>query len=157
MLGTAKLRATGASQFNWINHPSLSTSNASAVGATACSTTTYHVKATSSKGCVAEDSIEVKLIKGNIDNGYLMPSAFTPNGDGKNDCFGVKSWGAVTNFTFSVFDRFGTILFTTTDPANCWDGTYKSYKMGSGTFVYQVKATTNCGPVFRKGTVVLIR
>ncbi len=86
-----------------------------------------------------------------------MPSAFTPNSDGKNDCFGVKHWGLVSDLDLSVYDRTGRKLFETSDPSRCWDGSYNGEKLGSGTYVYQVSATTICGPVYRKGTIVLIR
>jgi gliding motility-associated-like protein len=157
MIGSAKLEATGGRIYQWT--PAYSTNNASIPNPTVTpvSSTTYQVKVTGFNGCTATDSIQVKVISGNVENGFLLPSAFTPNNDGKNDCFGVKSWGAITDLNLMVFDRWGNVLFNTTDPAKCWDGTYKGYGMGTGAYVYQVTATTHCGPVFRKGTVILIR
>ena len=103
------------------------------------------------------DSIELKVNTGDAAGGYLLPTAFTPNADGKNDCFGVKTWGWVSELKFSIFDRWRNILFTTTAPSKCWDGLFNEIKQGTGTYVYSISATTICGPVVRKGTIVLIR
>ncbi|WP_153800556.1 gliding motility-associated C-terminal domain-containing protein [Foetidibacter luteolus] len=86
-----------------------------------------------------------------------MPSAFTPNADMRNDCFGVKNWGLVLNLDFSVYNRWGERIFYTQNPSACWDGNYKGIKQPPGTYVYQIRAKTLCGDVYRKGTVVLIR
>jgi gliding motility-associated-like protein len=86
-----------------------------------------------------------------------MPSAFTPNGDGINDCFGVKKWGNTSQLQLDIYNRFGVRIFSGNDSNPCWNGTYKGITQAPGTYVYQVVATTNCGEVYRKGTVVLIR
>ena len=156
-LGTTTLNAAGGSKYEWSPASSLMHANSHKPIATPTATTVYKVKATSGSGCTAEDSIEVKVTKGISDEGYQVPSAFTPNSDGKNDCFGVKHWGAVSKFNMMIYDRWGNIVFTTTDPARCWDGKYNGVPAATAAFVYQVSAETNCGPVFRKGTIVLIR
>jgi gliding motility-associated-like protein len=157
VLGTANLTTPSGYTYQWSPAGSLSSPTINNPAASPVQTTTYRVKATTNKGCVAEDSIQVIVRKGNADNGYVVPSAFTPNSDGKNDCFGVKSWGTITDLNFYVYDRWGRIVFQTTDPSKCWDGTYNGEKLGAATFVYHVTANTNCGKVFRKGTVVLVR
>jgi gliding motility-associated-like protein len=157
ILGTANLTTPAGYTYQWSPAATLSSTTINNPVASPVQTTTYRVKATTNKGCVAEDSIQVLVRKGNADNGYLVPSAFTPNSDGKNDCFGVKSWGTITDLNFYVYDRWGRIVFQTTDPSKCWDGTYNGEKLGAATFVYHVTANTNCGKVFRKGTVVLVR
>ena len=160
MLGTATLTATGGRRYEWWSNSNAPISNPAAAKLVVSPTTTtkYRVRVTSAGGCRAEDSIEVKVDYGNPDGGYLLASAFTPNNDGKNDCFGVKSWGAITDLKFAIYNRWGEIVFQTTDPSACWDGTYKGVPQGTAAFVYQIIAKTICGgPVYRKGTVVLIR
>ncbi|WP_207496124.1 gliding motility-associated C-terminal domain-containing protein [Aridibaculum aurantiacum] len=157
MIGTVKLTASGGRSYQWSPNTSLSSTDSYNPIATPSTTTTYKVKATSQQGCVAEDSIQVVVNKGNGEDGFLVPSAFTPNNDGKNDCFGVRHWGAVSNFNMMIYDRWGNIVFSTTDPSKCWDGRYKGVAAATAAYVYQINAVTNCGPVFRKGTVVLIR
>ena len=157
VVGEAKLTATGGVQYTWSPASSLSNPFSQNPVAAPLSTTVYHVKVKGNNTCVSEDSVEVKVLFGSVTNGYLMPNAFTPNGDGLNDCFGVQQWGYITELDFSVYDRFGLMIFHTTNPSDCWNGTYKGILQSSGTFVYQIRAKTLCGSVYRKGTVVLIR
>jgi gliding motility-associated-like protein len=90
-------------------------------------------------------------------NRLPVPSAFTPNNDGNNDCFGLKYWGSVQSLELAVFNRQGLRVFFTTDPQQCWDGTYKGKAQPAGAYVYQIRATTACGTAYRKGTVILVR
>ncbi len=157
VLGTAQLTASGAGRYVWSPASALSNAGIPNPVAAPAITTMYKLQATSSKGCVAEDSIEVKVITGDVQNGYLVASAFTPNGDGINDCFGVKTWGNISDLEFSIYDRAGFRVFHTQNPSACWDGTNAGKPLGSAAYVYQISANTICGRVYRKGTVVLIR
>jgi gliding motility-associated-like protein len=155
--GDSRLTGTGARTYQWT--PSQSLNNASLPGpvATPRVTTTYLLQGTDRNGCVNYDSVLVKVGKGN-QSGYLMPTAFTPNNDGLNDCYGIKFWGLVDNIEISIFDRWGMRLFFSKDPRACWDGTFKGEKQPSGVYVYMIKASTACEPeVFKKGTFTLVR
>jgi gliding motility-associated-like protein len=92
-----------------------------------------------------------------VTGGYNMPNAFTPNNDGRNDCFGLKYWGGVIGLEFNIYNRWGEVIFRSNNTSACWDGSYKGISQPSGTYVYQIKARTACGEVYRKGTVVLVR
>jgi gliding motility-associated-like protein len=157
IIGSAKLSVTGGVSYNWSPAGSLSNPVSSNPVATPTATTVYMVQATGSNGCVSSQNITVIVDFSDGDNGFLLPSAFTPNGDGKNDCFGVRTWGNISNLKLQIFNRWGELVFATTNPSKCWDGTYKGIQQSTAVFVYQVSAETNCGPVFRKGTVTLIR
>ncbi len=155
--GTAKLYASGGSSYLWWPVSTLDNANAQSPIASPQTTTVYHVQATSAQGCVSEDSIEVKVITDGSTNGFVLPNAFTPNGDGINDCFGVQAWGFVSELNFTIFDRWGNVVFHTSNSNVCWDGTLNGRKLDAGTFVYQASAKTICGKIYRKGTVILIR
>lgn len=157
ILGTTTLRATGGVIYNWYPATYLSDSTIASPIAAPLETTTYHVQVTNANGCTGTDSITVYVYKGSVENGYKLPSAFTPNNDGNNDCFGVRKWGTLSNLDFSVYDRWGVLLFHTKNPSDCWDGTYNGKSQPPGTYVYQIRAQALCGTVYRKGTVVLIR
>lgn len=154
-LAFATLRATGGSRYSWTPSNSVSNSFSAAPTVSPTETTKYKVQATGANGCIAIDSITVNVSKSNGD--LLMPNAFTPNADGKNDCFSPKSLGDTKDLFFAVYNRWGEQVFSSKDPAKCWDGTFKGLPQSSGTFVYQVNGTSFCGPVNMKGTVILIR
>ena len=87
-----------------------------------------------------------------------IPSAFTPNGDGINDFFGVKAEG-IKQFKMEIYNRWGELVFVSENMLELWDGTYKGERISNtDVFVYQVKAIgKNNNPLpEEKGTVTLI-
>jgi gliding motility-associated-like protein len=86
-----------------------------------------------------------------------LPNTFTPNNDGLNDTFGPLGYG-IKSMSFKIFDRWGNLLFETTNPKEQWDGTYNGKTLQSGTYVYLIEASGHEGQVFnKKGTVSLIK
>jgi gliding motility-associated-like protein len=156
-VGTAKLYVSGAVSYVWSPAGTLSNPTISNPLATPTTTTIYTVQATGNNGCVATDSIRVIVDNSNTDISFQLPSAFTPNGDGKNDCFGVRTWGNVSNLKLQIYNRWGELVFASTDPTRCWDGTFKGVMQSTAVFVYQVTAETICGKIYRNGTVTLLR
>lgn len=156
-IGQAQLLATGAMQYSWSPSVNLDNPGISSPIARPRETTMYIVEGKDGNGCTQVDSVQVKVEA--INEGlYWMPSAFTPNADGLNDCFGVKYWGLVESIEFSIFNRWGERVFYTKDPGDCWDGRYKGIPQDPGVFVYMIKASSFCNPeIFRKGTVTLVR
>lgn len=152
----SQLMATGGVQYSW--SPAASLSNASIVNpvATPLTTTEYIVTGEDINGCTNKDSVLVNVTSTNA-GGYLMPTAFTPNGDGINDCYGIKFWGTILELDFSIYSRWGERVFHSKNPSDCWNGTYKGNRQDAAVFVYMIKAKTTCGDVFRKGTFTLIR
>ncbi len=76
---------------------------------------------------------------------YYIPNAFTPNGDGLNDTFGLIGEG-ITEYTIQIFNRWGNLIFESQDTKNQWDGTYHNEKSEIGVYVYKISAkgpTTN--------------
>ncbi|WP_462252093.1 PKD domain-containing protein [Ferruginibacter sp.] len=152
----ANLLASGAAQYTWT--PAIGLNNAAIYNPVAkpITTTKYIVKGDNAFGCSDYDSLTVTVTKtGN--SGYYMPNSFTPNGDGKNDCFGIKYWGIIEQLDFFIYNRYGEKVFYTNNPNKCWDGLYKSNKPELGNYVYYIKAKTACGTVEKKGNVILIR
>jgi gliding motility-associated-like protein len=89
-----------------------------------------------------------------------VPSAFTPNGDGKNDILeplGNPS-GKVTHFVFRVYNRSGQVVFETRTPRKGWDGKFKGIQQPSAVYVWVFQGTDPDGkPVIFKGTTLLLR
>lgn len=96
-------------------------------------------------------------IKVEEDCEIFFPSAFTPNGDGKNDLFRPKYYKSVSNYRLKVYNRWGAIVFESNDPANGWNGQYKGALSGTATFVWVATFVNRQGqPQVLRGTVTLV-
>jgi len=86
-----------------------------------------------------------------------LPNAFSPNGDGQNDVLYLRGNG-YTEVEFLLFNRFGELVFRTTDPNEGWDGTFRGVQQGMQVYVYYIKATClDGGTSEKKGNVTLLR
>jgi len=88
-----------------------------------------------------------------------VPSAFTPNGDGINDFLYPLNAYKADNVNFSVYNRYGQLVFRTGNWQQKWDGTINGQPAASGTYVWVFSYTEHdTGKhYFLKGTTVLIR
>lgn len=157
---SATLKASGGERYVWTSNSYAQVTNANLANLVVSppATSWYTVKVTNENGCSNYDSIKLTVNLNAGRNQYDLPTAFTPNNDGKNDCFGVKSWGPVNQLDFSIFNRWGERVFYTKNPSDCWNGTYKNSQQQTGSFVYYIRAKTLCGGEFdRKGIITLIR
>jgi gliding motility-associated-like protein len=88
----------------------------------------------------------------------FVPTAFTPNGDGKNDRVRPIAAGMLRIEYFNVYNRWGQLVFSTQMDGHGWDGTIAGKPQGTEVFTWAVKAVDFTGkPYFQKGTVTLIR
>ncbi len=110
----------------------------------------YLLSAVSQEGCTNEDRVLVKVI-----TGIFVPTAFTPNNDGKNDSWRIPYLDPLLGATVSVFNRNGEIVYQTSGAEVNWNGTYKGLPQSSGTFVYLIQFKEGLQDL--KGTVSLIR
>jgi gliding motility-associated-like protein len=110
-----------------------------------------HVQENNIAGCYAIttiDSVGNESAKSNvvcIDNcpEYKLPNVFTPNGDGMNDTFKPVSSKYITDVVFTVFNRWGDVVFTTTDPDIGWDGKHSKTNKVVADGVYQYMVEVN--------------
>ncbi|UKN02999.1 PKD domain-containing protein [Paracrocinitomix mangrovi] len=91
-------------------------------------------------------------------HGPLVPSAFTPNGDGNNDFLMILG-GNFSSVDFKIYNNWGEVIYETIDPNDQgWDGTYKGVDQPLGVYVYTAVVTTFDGEEHvLKGDVSLIR
>lgn len=68
----------------------------------------------------------------------FIPNAFTPNGDGYNDSFGIVAEN-VTEFQIWIYDRFGNQVFYSDDPDMRWNGSYEGSEYYSSSSVYNYR------------------
>jgi len=98
------------------------------------------------------------IAEGVVKSTFYIPSAFTPNGDGINDAFGVKARN-ITEFNLRIFNRWGELVFESDDINTYWDGTFKGELIANtDVFVYTVQARGVNGLIIPEssGTVTLV-
>lgn len=149
------LTATGGITYVWTPSDSLSCTNCSSPVANPSQTTTYYVTGTDANGCIGVDSVTVFVEDpcGEI----WVPTAFSPNGDATNEMLCVYG-GCIKNLTFQLFDRWGNMVFETTDNSLCWDGMYKGKPMNTAVLAYYLYAELDNGDVVeKKGNITLVK
>ncbi len=111
-------------------------------------------------GCIATGQLMVLVEK---DFPVLVPTGFTPNGDGNNDRLLVHGLPGILVESFQLIDRWGELLYEATDflvndTATGWDGTYKGAEMQAGVYLWQAKVRYPDGNTQRMaGQTTLIR
>jgi gliding motility-associated-like protein len=89
---------------------------------------------------------------------FYIPNAFTPDGDGINDVFGVTGPPA-ERFLLQVYNRWGQLVFETENINERWMGNHQSgtHFVPDGVFVYLMKATSGVLSVEERGHVMMFR
>lgn len=154
-----QIRASGADNYLWT--PALGLNSATVPDPyvsipMGIDSVIYKVTGWLNNGCYSSDTVSVHV---NVTTFVDAPTAFTPNGDGKNDVFRPIVKGAYRLAEFMVYDRWGAIVFKTKEAGKGWDGKAKTAMKETGVYVWVVKAINKrTGEhVSKKGTVVLIR
>ncbi|MFP5042725.1 T9SS type B sorting domain-containing protein [Parasediminibacterium sp. JCM 36343] len=115
----------------------------------------YKLHSVTKEGCERDSKILIKRWAGPA---LYVATAFTPNNDGLNDVLHVFPVGIKLFEHFSIYNRLGNLVFTTTDVSKGWDGRYKGVMLENETFVAVAEAIDyNGNPLMYKGTVMLIR
>lgn len=139
---------------SWFPPEGLSATNISNPVANPSTYTRYYVEASTEWGCATRDSIDVYLDPNSI---LDVPNAFTP-GVAPNAEFKIVKKGIANLKYFRIFNRWGQVVFETTDINQGWDGTFKGVPQPMGVYVYTVEALTNTYERFvKQGNVTLIR
>jgi gliding motility-associated-like protein len=155
---TTQLNANGAISYQWQPANGLNAANIANPVARPTATITYNVTAKDGIGCTSIDSVTVFFNAIGDGRLYQMPTAFTPNGDGLNDCFGISKWGANVEIeVFDIYNRWGERVFTASPQNQCWDGNFKGKPQTKGNFFYILKVRSACGDIDKKGSFLLIR
>jgi gliding motility-associated-like protein len=105
-------------------------------------------------GCV--DTL-VRIVPVRPEFNLYLPSAFSPDGDGINEVFGVVGVG-IQAFRLRIFDRWGQLVFESEDPAQGWDGTVKGHAPVPGVYPYVFRYLGPSGQTADQfGSVTLVR
>ncbi|MCX6291146.1 MAG: PKD domain-containing protein, partial [Bacteroidetes bacterium] len=99
----------------------------------------YYCTVTNAAGCKATDSLLVLLFPCDVRS--IIPNVFTPNDDGINDTYHITYLCAAIDFKFSIFNRWGKMIYESSDPDFHWNGkTVKGDDATEGTYYYVMHA-----------------
>ncbi|MES2629209.1 MAG: PKD domain-containing protein [Bacteroidota bacterium] len=101
----------------------------------------YNLVVEDSNGCKGTTHITAELDL-DCERDIYVPNTFTPNGDGDNDVFRVVAYGLKLE-ELLIFNRWGELIFRTTDPAKGWDGNYKGEMCKTDVYEWKVTYTNN--------------
>jgi gliding motility-associated-like protein len=114
----------------------------------------YNVVITTAEGgCEFPDGVIVPIEQSRFE----IPELVTPNGDGTNDEFRVYYGGQVTDYTMTVFNRWGQQIFSSSDVDEAWDGTKDGTPQNTDMYLYFTKFSINGTEVERDGKFNLVR
>jgi gliding motility-associated-like protein len=117
---------------------------------------TYNVTLTATGvNCIDTTSLTIVVESATL---IVVPNVFSPNNDNTNDAFTVQVEG-VKEYNFSVFNRWGTLLFVSQNPSDSWNGKLSNgAECPAGTYFYVIKAVGNDNLDYNmSGTVTLFR
>ena len=150
-----QLNASGGSHYEWSPHDFLSNPFIANPIAILTKDQTYIVTVKNDDGCEVKDTLKIKVFD-HLD--VYVPSAFTPNGDGRNDVLHIIAPGLKELYYFRLYNRWGQPVFETKDLLKGWDGTVRGQVPETGMYVWIMKGVNYLGNVVEgKGTVTLIR
>jgi len=154
---SVQLHADGGASYSWQPCAGLSDCNTASPSFKSDNDITFTVTAKNANKCIDTAHINVKVI--NNSTPVHIPNAFTPNGDGHNDSWGVSSANPLQSFNLRIFNRWGINVFTAGGQDDKWNGYTNNAKAPPGAYVYILTYKNGAGcPVNNtKGTVLLIQ
>lgn len=144
--------------YNWL--PANLVSNATIYNPTSSpnQTTLYTIIVSNENQCSAQDTVSVQVLQYDcVPSSIYIPNAFTPNGDGINDIFKVRS-AALKSMHLEIYDRWGHKVFETDNLTDGWNGTYKGQPAPFDAYGYYLTGECLQGEkITLKGNVTLLR
>ena len=149
----ATITNPGNYSFLWTPSIYLDADNILNPGSTPDNSTTYTIQAFDKiSNCIGTDQVVISPI-----TGLFIPSAFTPNGDSKNDKWDIPGLALYPEARVTIFNRAGQVLFDGKNySSNPWDGTAKNAKQPGAVYVYMIRLNDPANRLL-KGTVTIIR
>ncbi len=151
--------ASCATMYNWLPAGDLATPSELVTRASPDQTTTYFLEYLYDN-CTAMDSVVVRVIDpSEVNCGKVpMPTAFSPNSDGRNDEFYISNpFSIQTLERFEIFDKWGNKVFETNNINERWDGSYHGQMVNPGIFIYKLKYSCGGDDLTASGSVMVLR
>ena len=154
-LNAVDVDSTGFTSYTWSPAQGLSDPNIADPTTVITADITYTVVATTPSGCSATGTIVIGAAK---TTGIIVPNAFTPNNDGRNDILKVTTFGIQSLKYFRVYNRWGQLVFNSSNEGDGWNGSIGGQPAPTGAYVWMAAGIDYHGrPVQQEGTVLLIR
>ena len=146
--GVLVVNLPGYTNYNWSDGNTQNPHSLSQAG-------TYTLAVRNKNGCYGTDQI---TITHTFCVEIMIPNAFTPNGDGKNDIFMPLVPAPLAGYRLQIWNRWGMLVYETTTHNKGWDGTLAGQPQPAGTYVYKINYKTPIGQGKQQaGTLVMIR
>lgn len=158
---SVRLSASGGARYEWSPATGLDRTDVADPLASPLENITYTVTGYDSLNC--QDDATVRVF---VETTGFIPNLFTPNADGNNDRLKVYGVSSARDFTFSIYNREGSLVFRTSNITealqNGWDGTSNGVKQPAGVYFWRVKGTIGTGHDLllngkESGAIVLVR
>ncbi len=148
-----KARAIG-NNYQWLPPTGLNNSNIIDPIFRSTKDIEYLIKILTKEDCLTTDTVNIKIEDG---ADFFIPEAFSPNDDGRNDRLDINIKNIKT-FRFWIFNRWGQLMFETSNPNQKWDGRFNGKPQPLETYVWIAEGTSYTGKLIRRrGQTVLIR
>jgi gliding motility-associated-like protein len=152
---SAQLDNIPGSKYSWFPPTGLNNTGIPNPVATVLSSNTYTVRGTTPEGCSAEASVTLTVIP---PDWIYVPTAFSPNRDGKNDVLYLNVKGVKEFSYWRIYNRWGQLVFQTNDISAGWDGRFQGNEPIGGVYTFQLLGTTERGKIIhQEGSILLLR
>lgn len=138
------------SKYTWSPATWLDNANTRTPRSTPAGDITYKLMVSTPEGCNASGSVMVALLTAPV-----IPTAFSPNGDGINDVWNIPSLQSFSNCTVQVFNRYGKIVFSSTGYPKPWDGSYNGSILPVGVYYYIINVGNGKKPY--AGSITILK
>ena len=143
--------------YQWFSKDSLSCTDCRKTDLFPTQSQTVYVEGTNSTGCMVRDSVFIDVL-GCDGKTIYMPNTFTPNGDGLNDKFFIRTATLSSIKYFRIFDEWGNMVFETNHLEEGWDGSINGKAAAQAVYVYVLEGKCQNGyDVIKTGNVTAIR
>ena len=146
--------------YSWTPKEDIANPDESSSEAAPQQTTTYTLLVTDPQNGTCSYKDEVTIVVYEINCGepdIFIPNAFSPNSDGENDAYQITG-KVIQTIELQIYNRWGELVFETTDLNESWDGKFNGKPVDPNVFVYQLKATCIDNKEFiKKGNITVIR
>jgi gliding motility-associated-like protein len=150
------LNASGAVNYSWTPTQDLSCASCPSTTATPDITTQYIVSGTLDNGCSDQDTLLITVTQ--LCGTVFVPTIFYPAAQGAEDQQICIYGNCVASCLLVIYNRWGEVVFETTDQQQCWDGTFRGVALPSDVFAYKLQVALQDGTsVVKSGNINLLR